>query len=398
MISEIVKILNFGSVGDPLIHIEDLCIDENNLDIIKYLHNKECIETYLEFENIKIGDKISFDVIWAELNTLGIYNYKNDFIAYNSYACVKEFYIWELNCFNDTNHKFIDSYFETIKLIDTLDKISSHSWEDEDCKHVVLSHGNKSIILDVKYDSRNISIDKENIDAISNLNIVLSETSEKQMLFINELIDFLLEAKGRRDLSLILTDIVVINRNSNDAYDFYLSNFSAHKLKFEIDSKAIDFTQKIHTVINDAQTKLIAIPTAFVLAAASMDFENSKIMSVKNICIVISIWIFALLIQLFLSNQKSILEFIELNIDEYKATFKNKEISILSNSFKKVELSLCKQFKRLRIIGIVLWLIPIVLTIIPLFIYYTLNICTILKMLILPLLLYILLAIKLIVK
>jgi hypothetical protein len=398
MISKIIKTLNLDNMDDTLIHISDLCVDNNNLEIIKYLHEKECIDKYLEFENINIGDKISFGVIWAELNTLGIYKYASDFIAYNSYTCIKEFYILELNCFNDTDHKFIDSYFETIKLIDAFDEISSHSWEDEDCKHVVLSHSNKSIILDIKYDSSSISLDQKNIDAISNLNIVLREANEKQKLFINELVDFLLEVKGRRTLSLILSDIVAINRNSNDAYDFYLSNFSAHKLKFEIDSKAIDFTQKIHTVINDAQTKLIAIPTAFVLAAASMDFEGPKIMSVKNICIVISLWIFALLIQLFLSNQKSILEFIKLNIDEYKDTFKNKEIGILSNSFKKVELSLSKQFKRLQIIGIVLWLIPMILTIVPLFIYYTLNICTVLKILILPLLLYIILAIKIMMK
>lgn len=398
MISDIIKILNLGSVDDTLIHISDLCIDDSNLSIIKHLHEKECIETYLEFDNINIGDNISFDVIWAELNSLGIYNYRSDFVAYNSYSCVEEFYIWELNCFNYTNHKFIDSYFETIKLIDTIDEISSHKWEDEDCKHVVLSHGNKSVILDVEYNSSSISLDQGNIDAVSNFSKVLSETNEKQKLFINELIDFLLESTEKRNLSLILRNVITISKNSNDAYDFYLSNFSAHKLKFEIDSKAIDFTQKIHTVINDAQTKLIAIPTAFVLAAASMDFEISKIVSVKNICIVISLWIFALLIQLFLSNQKSILEFITLNIDEYKSTFKNKEISMLSNSFKKVELSLSRQFKRLQIIGLVLWLIPIILTILPLLIYYTLNICTVLKILILPLLFYIMLAIKIIMK
>lgn len=396
MLLDIIKILKLGNVDNTLIHISDLCIDNSNLNVIKYLHEKDCIETYLEFDNINLGDSVSFDVIWAELNTLGIYNHRSDFIAYNTYAYVSDFYIWELDCFNDTKHKFIDSYFEAIKLINTLDRISSHRWEDEDCRHVVLSHSNKSIILNITYDSS--SIDQSNIDAISYLNTVLSEISEKQKLFINELVDFLLESKENRNFSLILRNIIAINKNSNDAYDFYLSNFSAHKLKFEIDSKAIDFTQKIHTVINDAQTKLIAIPTAFVLAAASMDFENSKIISIKNICIVISLWIFALLIQLFLSNQKSILEFIKLNINEYKATFKNREIDILSNSFKKVELSLCKQFTRLRVVGIVLWIIPITLTIVPLFIYYTLNICTILKILALPLLLYIILAIKIMMK
>lgn len=395
MISDIIRILNQGSVDDTLIHIRDLCIDDSNLDIIKYLDEKECIDKYFDIDNINIGEYISFDVIWAELNSLGIYNLRSDFIAYNTYSYVKEFYIWEIKCFNDTNHKFIDSYFETIKLIDTLDRISSHRWVDEDCKHVVLSHGNKLTILDLEYDSSSISLDQTNIDAVRTFNEILSETNEKQKLFINELVDFLLESKEKRNLSLILRDIITINRNSKDAYDFYLSDFSAHKLKFEIDSKAIDYTQKIHTVINDAQTKLIAIPTAFVLAAASMDFEESRIVSVKNICIVISLWIFAVLIQLFLSNQKSILEFIKLNIDEYKFTLIDK---MPSNSFSVVEISLSKQFRRLRVIRIFLWVIPVILTIVPLFIYYTLNLCTVLKILILPLLLYILLAIKIIMK
>lgn len=398
MIQQIVEILNCGKVDDEIIHIEKLLLDNKNIECVKYLYEKNCLESYLDIDTIYIGKDVSFDIIWADINALGIYKCKHDFVAYNLYEKRAEFYIYEINCLNDYTNEFTRAYSEIIGLIDALLDVANHKFEDEDCVHIVLSQNNRSIVLPLKYDSCDINTTLENINAISNMSSVLRENNEKQRLFINEIIEYVIAAKESVTLSVILKNILLINLNLRNAYDFYLSNFSTNKLKFEIDSKAIDFTQKIQSVINDAQTKLIAIPTAFVLAAAAMDFESTRIFSWKNISIIISLWIFALLIQLFLSNQKNILEFIKLSIDEYKDTLHKKNINVLSTSFNKVDKALLKQVKRFRIIEFILWFIPVLTTLILLFIYYTVNICTILKILTLPILVYIILAIRIMMR
>lgn len=398
MIYKIAKLVELDNrLEDKLIQIENLCLDEDNIECIKHLHEKRSYDGYLDTEKLIVGNSFSFNIIWSEVNTLGVYKHKKDYISYNKEKVTTEFYISEIKCFHSSNHLFLDSHLKSIELFNTLINISKHNWEDEDCKHVILTHSDKSVVLDLTYDLDNISEENKKIDAICYLTDVLRTNNEKQKLFINELIDFLTESENQT-LALILDNILIITNNANNSYTFYLSNFSAKKLKFEIDSKAIDFSQKICSVINDAQTKLIAIPTAFVLAAAGMDFSTKNILSIKNFVIIISLWIFAFLIHIFIMNQESILAFIKLSIDDFKDTFKCDDSDLINKSFKQVEISLSKQTSRLQRIKLILWIIPVGFSSLILLIYYTINLCTILKTLILPILLCIILVTKILMK
>lgn len=142
-------------------------------------------------------------------------------------------------------------------------------------------------------------------------------------------------------------------------HKFYISSFSSNKLKFEINTKAIEYTSKIQTVINEAQTKLIAIPSAFVLAGISLDFDKYILpLNAKNIATSLSLFIFAILIQLFLANQKNILKIIESDVNDYKKEFNKTNIELLSEKFKCVSDSLKNQKKRITIITFILWGIP----------------------------------------
>ena len=113
----------------------------------------------------------------------------------------------------------------------------------------------------------------------------------------------------------------------------------------------------LQSVINESQTKLIAIPTVFVLAFISFDY--SDLLSTKNVFTIISLFIFAILIQLFLNNQFSTLRFINENITSYKETFKRNDIDRISSKFSLVDKEREKQKKRLFLIDAILWLIPI---------------------------------------
>jgi hypothetical protein len=123
----------------------------------------------------------------------------------------------------------------------------------------------------------------------------------------------------------------------------------------------LDYSKKIQSVINEAQTKLIAIPTAFVLAISNMDF--SDILNNKNIGIICSLFVFSWLIELFIKNQQSALTFINQNINLYKGSFKTTN-KIVQESFEVVDKEWKKQNQRVAIIRYITWGIPILLLII----------------------------------
>lgn len=93
-----------------------------------------------------------------------------------------------------------------------------------------------------------------------------------------------------------------------------------------------------------------------------MDWNAESIVSAKNIGIIISLYLFAVLIQIFVNNQKNILSFIKQDLEEYKDSFNSLNVEKVSKRFSDVEGVLKTQKQRFRIIEILLWSLPIVLS------------------------------------
>jgi hypothetical protein len=101
----------------------------------------------------------------------------------------------------------------------------------------------------------------------------------------------------------------------------------------------------------------VTIPTAFVLVFAAFDYAD--LTSVKNIISIISLFIFAVLIQVFLNNQYSSLNFTAANVAAYKETFTQSNIDKFTEKFALVDDELEKQRGRLCLITWLLWAIPV---------------------------------------
>jgi len=176
------------------------------------------------------------------------------------------------------------------------------------------------------------------LKALIQYRISLKErTLKKKMIFINELIESLNSREENSRFKYFLSHITEFYDKCNNAYQFYLRDFSYNKLKIELDSKALEYTQKIQSVINDSQTKLIAIPTAFVLVFAAFDFTD--LLAIKNIATILSLFIFALLIQFFLNN---ILNFFILGVKNFGVYINiiSKIILMCINLYTKISLIL----------------------------------------------------------
>ena len=50
-----------------------------------------------------------------------------------------------------------------------------------------------------------------------------------------------------------------------EVISYILKKFSYHDLKNEVDEDILDYTKKIYSTVNDIQTKLIAVPAAYLL-------------------------------------------------------------------------------------------------------------------------------------
>ena len=338
-------------------------------ECIDYLENNNILENSLYSR--KNGECVNLELSLAHLNSIGYYEDCITFCIKNKYVLPsKKFFIEEIKCFEDDDNDFIYIYKKIITLINAISHISKHSYTDVDINNAIIFREDKSLFLPFIYDSsdiRDIKIeDSEKFTFLSDL--FNNSDSDKKLLFINELIDFLSPYNENDRFRYILLYICEFISKANNAYQYYIRNFSYNKLKSELDNAALEFSKKIQTVINESQTKLIAIPAAFVLSAANIEFNN--ILSIKNITILISLYIFAVLIGIFLNNQSSVLKMIDKNIQTYKDTFDSNN-SVVKKAFTLVDKELKKQKTRLLVTQFINWGIPVLLTLLYIIIFLT---------------------------
>ena len=327
-------------------------------EVLRVLYDHGCIENNIFPDDVNIGENINLELTIAKLCDIGFYDTYETFVAKNKYVLHTDtFSIYE----DSSQSQFKKQHHVILDFISSIKSITKHLFYEIDVLNVVISNEKQSVVICCDYNHEDVlNINEGRLVALSNISSTLlnEDNKEKKNLFINELIDFV-HSKSATKLSKILERIEELQKNCEDAYAFYISGFSSNKLKFEINTKAIEYTSKIQTVINEAQTKLIAIPSAFVLAALAMDIENNRLLlNTKNIVTVLSLFIFAILIQLFLSNQKSILKMIKADVDDFKKDFDSTNIDLLSEKFKYVNKALETQQNRLCAISWILWMIP----------------------------------------
>jgi hypothetical protein len=318
-----------------------------------------------------IGLSVDLELSVIRLASLGFYLDRSIFLSKYKYKePLSDFYILELNIFNNDESQFLNKYKAIVNLIDAIQICSKHVFFEVDILNVILYSETRSLILPLFYDSISLeNLKEETVSLIVTVSeVLIGSSSEKKLIFVNELYDFLSDFEEDRRFNSLIADFKKYFDKSSNSFQYYLRDFSFNKLKLELDGKALEYTQKIQGVINDSQTKLVAIPTAFVIVFSA--FEFSDLLAVKNIVSIISMFIFAIILQLFLDNQFSILRFLSENVETYKQTFKENNLKIMSEKFVLVENELNKQKRRFKIVRFILWSIPIGLLLLWLFLLW----------------------------
>jgi len=367
MLQRIVKIISSSSYrfDGGTLYCDNVTITDT--ECISYLEENNILENSPNQQNLT-----RLELNLARLNSVGYYENIAKFVQRNKYTIPsREYYIEEIKCYNVDNNEFINKYMCIISLINSIKNVAKHKYteEDENVDNAFIFSEDKGLLLPFIYDAQSVSqITTDDIKRLKETITIFSEKedSDKKRLFINELIDFLTSNFENERFNFLLSHIEEFTNRVNNAYQYYIRNFSYNKLKAELDNKALEYLKSIQSVINEAQTKLIAIPTAFVLAISNMNFLD--IWNSKNIGIICSLFIFSSLIELFIKNQKSTLVFINHNIKLYKNSFKTTN-EIIQESFEIVDKEWEKQNARITIIRCITWGIPISLLLVLCFFY-----------------------------
>lgn len=364
MLTQIVDILTKSNIT---ISDDSLSVDNYKiLDESSIISLENCIEQIYDNKGNIIGlsdiqKKQNVRIVFSlyRLNQTGYYETSDVFVRKNKIISPESYYIQNIG-FQNSEHIFIKKYHALINFIQSIGDLAKYKEESPDITTCVIICEQKALILPIIYsgeDVVNIDLPIEEMNYATEL--FKKNNSEEKLLFINELMEFLSNVTEENRFVYLLQNFNEYYSKSIDSFQYYIRNFSYNKLKSELDNAILDYSKKIQSVINDAQSKLIAIPAAFVLAAANIEFDN--ILSIKNIAILISLYIFALLIGIFLNNQSSVLNMIDINIQSYKGTFGGNG-NIVKDAFILVDKELIKQKNRLFITQFINWGIPALLT------------------------------------
>lgn len=339
--------------------------------LLEILERNSCIQEItadkevLSVQGIPENQEVSVELIKFALTRFGYYDTFEEFVNANEFLVPEDFYIREIAYRKGEASKkeIIEGYYSAIRLIDCLDLLSLfQSKEDE--RTLYFLQEKAATAMKVGIDITLVVGPKPNSEEVSSFADEIESSSERKKIYLKELIDFLNEQDYQDRFSKLYGKFTDFYHRCQSAYGFFLSDFSYSKLKLELESSILDYSKNIRSIINDSQTKLIAIPAAFLVASSQLDLEHP--ISLKNFLIVFSSVIFSILIEIFLRNQESSLAIFIDNINNYKTTFrlKNQQTDekenrtlqeVISASFIAIDRELDNQRKRLNIIRIINW-------------------------------------------
>lgn len=347
------KALSLKFQGSTL-YCKGVIID--NKSIIDALFNNGTIENSI-VDGWENGDRVDIELSIVELSKVDIYRDKISFLKKYIYLKPPDsVYIIEDKNFLNGASSFLIALVSIRKLLNSLVEISKFYNEKSGIKNILFVNEEKHALIPLTYSVKDVNcIDDVKSNDINALIEILNDSKlkERYTVYIDCLIDFLIPIPEGIRFSHLVNNFNSFIEQANASYSFYLRSFSYNKLKIELDGKALEFTQKLQGVINDSQSKLIAIPTIFGLALSALNY--SEVNSIKNYMTIIGLFIFCIFIQIFINNQKTVLSFIENNITDYKSTFKDWEIIKKNNGFSSLDIESGKQRKRILLIQFLLW-------------------------------------------
>lgn len=344
-------------------------LEEEDLDPLKSISGK-CADEFITVNGANItidkaplNGQIEVRLYPQRLTDGYFFEDENILVKRFSQSAPKQrYYIHSLEYWSDreTTLPFVVNYQSTLQLIDLLKSLADYQKETPLYSELVFFQ-TKKLVLTTEYKAEDI----HPIEVIGSLQSQFTNTHDKrerQTIFVNELINSLIEVQEVKDrFKYLIAKFPDIFSNYERSHEFYLEQFSFQKIKTELDHEKIEYAKKLQSVINDAQTKLVAIPIAFLLIVSQFDLTGENLY--LNLALLFSSLVFSALLDILIQNQYSSLTIISEDIGRFKKEFQEKS-SVLSSedfgeTFSKIDSLQKKQRHYLNIIRGLVWLTPV---------------------------------------
>lgn len=357
MRSELIKRLSDCEIFDSHIEITFLYNHKEDESFIDFCKKNSLLENHIS--NTIENERVKLELSIAKLNTYKIYSDCKSFYAKNNVlGYVDDVYILEEKKYLKETlvGQSIKSIFELCQL---LISINTFITKEIDMTKIGIVNDNTFFEMTLKVPYKTLENKKIiNDETLEYFRIIIHgkiTNRDKYVLFINELNSFLIDINKNDKLNFLSNNFDEYIERANLAHSIYLSDFSFNKIKLEVDNKILEYNQKLQGVINDAQNKLVTIPSAFVLVLIGMDYKNNE--DYKNLIITASTFIFTIFIQIFIANQHTSIKFIKGNIKTYTDSFENND-TVFSKKFIELNEEYNKQKRRIDLLQFLTWLVP----------------------------------------
>jgi len=379
--------------SDSFIYL--LRINTTDIDLLKQLFELNFIEEMksgngkiIMIDNLSdyLSQSIFIEFVTSELKKIAFYLSLKEFVIDNRFEIPDEFYILELKYQNSTGYinENVEKYKAVTTLIDRLTMKSKFISDSHD-RTLCLVQENSFMEMPIENIVYEEFLEKENISLIKQYINDIDSYKEKSTIYFKELICFLSIQNKEKRLKTLISFFGDFYERCNISFEYYLSDFSFNKIKLELDNSVLEYSRNIRAIINESQSKLIAIPAAFILGVSQIMY--SEPLSLKNILIIASSFLFSYIIFVFIKNQQNALQIVADNLKNYKTNYKRSKLTqleeekdlvslsvLINKSFSKTELELAEQKKRLDKIQKCNWGISIVLLISIIWVKYSLEI------------------------
>jgi len=356
--------------------IYSLFLSNDSIEIIRDLHDANFIEQLLDDKGVIIGmDRIAsfenktvdIEVVTSELKKHGFYLKMNDCILANRFGNPSQFYIHDIAYLStEQGHNERLEKYRVISMLINILVTKAKFISEEHVRTICLVQENSFIEIPIETFLYEDMLDQKNVLLIDKYIDDVNSYKEKRTIFIKELIDFLSVIATHRRFSELIIHFEDFYNKCNTSFEYYLANFSFNKVKLELDTSVLEYSKNIRAIINESQSKLIAIPAGFILGVSQIDYDNPFFM--KNILIVLSGFLFSYIISIFIINQKNAIEIISDNLKNFKSNYSRskatyfedaKELSslmdLIKDTYLKIEIEISEQKKRLRIFQFCSW-------------------------------------------
>ena len=211
----------------------------------------------------------------------------------------------------------VGRYLLVLKLVETLrDAAALFSSEDETL--IFLNDGRFDV--PVRYEIADILA--INLEEVTKLTEVLSsDTLKKQCTAIlaTAVVELSRGEKSEDRFRYILGHAADLRLRYDQGYNMFVAGFSYDTLRDTVETARLEYVAKIHKVFSDIQSQLLSVPVATIIVATQMkradkfDYEFFV-----NTAVLVGCWVFVVLLDLLLRNQRHTLEVIKAEIDRQK--------------------------------------------------------------------------------